>query len=211
MRASSALSFACIGAAALAAPAFSQPLTGPFTGPRIEVLAGYDNVQSGSDQSDDAAEGISYGAAIGYDFQLGGAVVGIEGEYAGSTGDLTGRDLDIVGDSLRLDAERDLYIGARAGFAVAPSTLVYLKGGYTNFRVQSRYDDTSGTIFERGVTLDGFRVGAGIEQQFSLLGPSGFIKAEYRYSNYSNIDLDDVDAEIDTDRHQLMAGIGIRF
>lgn len=211
MRVISNISIFALAATTLSAPAFAQIVEGSFTGPRIEVLGGYDNVQAGDDDSDDAAEGISYGAAIGYDVQLGGAVVGIEGEYSGSSADITGHDIDIAGDSFRLDAGRDLYIGARAGFAVAPSTLVYVKGGYTNFRVDSRYDDAAGTVFEEGVTLDGFRLGAGIEQQFSLLGPSGYVKAEYRYSNYSNLDIADFDAEIDTDRHQLMAGLGVRF
>lgn len=198
-------------AACAAAPALAQDDEGTFTGPRLEVFGGYDNVQAGDDGSDDAAEGVSYGAALGYDFQMGTAVVGIEGEYAGSTADITGSDIDIAGDSFRLEAGRDLYVGGRIGFTVAPTTLLYVKGGYTNFRVQSRYDNGTGTIFDQGVTLDGWRVGAGIEQKFSLLGPSGFIKAEYRYSNYSNIDLDDVNAEIDADRHQVVAGIGIRF
>lgn len=198
-------------AAMAAAPALAQDERGPFTGPRLEVFGGYDNVQSGNDGSDDAAEGVTYGTALGYDFQMGSAVVGIEGEISGSTADITGRDIDIAGDSLRLDAGRDLYIGGRVGFVAGPSTLIYAKGGYTNFRVQSHYEDGSGGIFDRGVTLDGWRVGAGIEQRFSLLGPSGFIKAEYRYSNYSNLDLDNIDAEIDTDRHQAVIGVGFRF
>jgi outer membrane immunogenic protein len=33
------------------------------------------------------------------------------------------------------------------------------------------------------------------------------VKGEYRYSNYGNQDGVDVDA----DRHQLMAGVGVRF
>lgn len=211
MRAITVISVTAPLAASLAAPAFSQEVSGPFTGPRIEALAGYDNIQAGNDNSDEGAEGISYGAQLGYDFQLGGAVVGIEGEYMGSSADLTGRDIDITGDSLALDAGRDLYVGARVGFAVAPATLIYLKGGYTNFRVQSRYNDASGTTLDRGVTLDGYRIGAGLEQKFSLFGPSGYFKAEYRYSNYSNIDFENFDAPIDADRHQLMAGVGVRF
>ncbi len=161
--------------------------------------------------SDDAAEGFTYGVALGYDVQLGGAVVGIEAELADSTGKLTGHDIDIAGDSLRLDAGRDIYVGGRVGFAVGPQTLLYAKGGYTNFRVRTRYDDSTGTVFDDGVTLDGWRAGVGIEQKFSLLGPGGFVKAEYRYSNYTNLDLANVDANIDVDRHQVVAGIGIRF
>ncbi len=77
--------------------------------------------------------------------------------------------------------------------------------------MRTRYDDSTGSVFDDGVTLDGWRAGVGIEQKFSLLGPGGFVKAEYRYSNYTNLDLANVDANIDTDRHQIVAGIGIRF
>lgn len=197
--------------AAMAAPAAAQPLDSPFTGFRLEALAGYDNVQSGNDNSSEAAQGLAYGAAAGFDAQLGRVIVGGEAEYTGSNGNLTARDVDIAGDNLALDAGRDLYVGARAGVAVTPSTLLYVKGGYTNFKVTSRYNDTVNGILERGVTLDGFRVGAGVEQQFNLLGPSGYVKAEYRYSHYSNLDFADVDGGIDTDRHQIMAGLGVRF
>lgn len=210
MRMISSISVLALSAIA-AAPALAQDAREPFTGPRVEVFGGYDNVQAGNDDSSDAAEGFSYGVGLGYDFQMGGAVIGIEGEAAGSTSKLTGHDIDVTGDSLRLKADRDLYIGGRVGFAIAPTTLLYAKGGYTNFRVSSRYDNGTGTVFDDGVTLDGYRVGAGIEQKFSLLGPSGFLKAEYRYSHYSNLNINNVDAQIDTDRHQVLAGVGVRF
>jgi outer membrane immunogenic protein len=201
-----------IALAAMAAmPAIAQEPDAPFTGPRIEALGGYDNVQPGNDNSDRAAEGFTYGVGLGYDFQMGGAVLGVEAELSDSTGKITGRDIDIAGDSLRLESDRDIYVGARAGIAIAPTTLLYVKGGYTNFRVQSRYDNSTGTVFDQGVTLDGWRAGIGIEQKFSLLGPSGFVKAEYRYSHYGNINLDNVNADIDVDRHQAVVGIGVRF
>ena len=65
-----------------------------------------------------------YGVSAGYDFQLGGAVAGIEGEYTDSTTKRRGNELLIVGDSARLDTDRDLYIGARLGFAVGPTTML---------------------------------------------------------------------------------------
>jgi len=203
----SAIAFAAMAAV----PALAQAPDTPFTGPRIEAIGGYDNVQPGNDNSDKAAEGFTYGVGLGYDFQMGGAVLGVEAELSDSTGKITGRDIDIAGDTLRLESDRDIYIGARAGIAIAPKTLLYVKGGYTNFRVQSRYDNSTGTVFDQGVTLDGWRAGIGLEQKFSLLGPSGFIKAEYRYSHYGNINLANVNADIDVDRHQAVVGIGVRF
>jgi outer membrane immunogenic protein len=198
-----------IGAAflstALATPAFAQE-NAPFTGPHIEALVGYDDVADGDGD-------LMYGVVAGYDFQMGGVIAGIEGEFADSDVNGAANDLFATGDSFRLNTDRDLYVGARLGFAVSPSTMIYAKGGYTNAKFEGRFDNGAGTIFNNGVTADGYRIGAGMEQKFNLLGPSGFIKAEYRYSNYKNLDIgeNDYDRQIDVDRHQAVIGLGVRF
>jgi outer membrane immunogenic protein len=89
--------------------------------------------------------------------------------------------------------------------------MIYAKGGYTNAKFNARYADATGTVFTQGRTADGYRLGAGIEQKFNLFGPSGFIKAEYRYSNYKNLDVGANDVNIDVDRHQVVVGLGVRF
>jgi outer membrane immunogenic protein len=198
-----------IGAAllstALATPAFAQE-DAPFTGPHVEALVGYDDVADGDGD-------LMYGVSAGYDFQMGGVIAGIEGEFADSDVNGAASDLFSTGDSFRLNTDRDMYVGARLGFAVSPSTMIYVKGGYTNAKFEGRFDNGAGTIFNNGVTADGYRVGAGMEQKFNLLGPSGFIKAEYRYSNYKNLDIgeNDYDRQINVDRHQAVIGLGIRF
>jgi outer membrane immunogenic protein len=200
---------AALIASATATPVFAQDeasVQAPFTGAHVEGLIGYDDVS-------DAKANLLYGVAGGYDFQTGGAIIGIEGEFADS--DVKGSASNVIatGDSFRLNTDRDLYVGARLGFAVAPATMLYVKGGYTNARFEGQFNNGTGTIYNNGVTSDGYRVGAGIEQKFNLFGPSGFVKAEYRYSNYSNIDIgeNDYDLETDFDRHQFLAGVGVRF
>ncbi|WP_373475947.1 outer membrane protein [Sphingorhabdus sp.] len=198
-----------IGAALLSTvavtPAFAQE-EAPFTGPHIEGIVGYDDVSDGKGN-------LMYGVNAGYDFQLGGVIAGNEGEYADSEVKGSASDLITTGDSFSLNTDRDLYVGARLGFAISPTTMIYAKGGYTNAKFEGRFDDGAGTIYNTGVTTDGYRLGAGIEQKFALFGPSGFIKAEYRYSNYKNIDIgeDDFDLETDFDRHQAVVGVGVRF
>jgi outer membrane immunogenic protein len=198
-----------IGAALLSTvavtPAFAQE-EAPFTGPHIEGIVGYDDVSEGKGN-------LMYGVNAGYDFQLGGVIAGIEGEYADSDVKGSASDLITTGDSFSLNTDRDLYVGARLGFAISPTTMIYAKGGYTNAKFEGRFNDGLGTIYNTGVTTDGYRLGAGVEQKFNLFGPSGFIKAEYRYSNYKNIDIgeDDFDLETDFDRHQAVVGVGVRF
>jgi outer membrane immunogenic protein len=196
--------------ASVVTPVFAQE-SAPFTGPHIEALAGYDALGAGNDDLDNSKDGFLYGVNVGYDFQLGGVIAGVEGEFTDSTTKIRANDIDVIGDSVRLNTDRDLYVGARLGFAVAPSTMIYAKGGYTNARIEARYNDGVGASFRDGTTLDGYRVGAGIEQKFNLFGPSGFVKAEYRYSNYRNLDVGNADVNTDIDRHQVLAGVGVRF
>jgi outer membrane immunogenic protein len=159
----------------LATPAFAQEATSTFTGPRAEVVAGWDHVGSNGE----GASGFAYGGALGYDAQIGRAVIGAEAELTGSTTEEDGAS-----------AGRDLYVGGRIGFVALPNTLVYAKGGLTNARVNV---DGLGSV-----NTDGYRFGGGIERNFGRF----YGKVEYRYSRYEEIDLN---------RDQVMAGLGIRF
>ncbi|MDE0880300.1 MAG: outer membrane beta-barrel protein, partial [Sphingomonas bacterium] len=113
----------------------------------------------------------------------------------------------------RVKAGRDLYLGGRIGYLVSPTTMVYGKVGYTNARLDLTRNDT---VTETGnhFNLDGYRVGAGIEKS---LTPRTYAKVEYRYSNYGDARLEYANGantnnfSVDTDRHQVMAGVGFRF
>ncbi|MGH6695843.1 outer membrane protein [Sphingopyxis sp.] len=188
----------------IAAPALAQDgpsENAPFTGPRVEALVGYDKINAGSDVG--SSDGVAYGGAIGYDMQFGRAIVGIEGELTGSTTDARTDNLLVAGDRLRLKAGRDLYVGGRVGIAISPLALGYVKAGYTNARLNARYRNGNTTV-EDSDNLDGYRLGAGLEYK---VGPTTYIKGEYRYSHYG--ELAGYDADID--RHQFLAGVGVRF
>lgn len=179
-----------------AAPALAQD-GAPFTGPRIEGLVGWDRSQVEDGGRED---GVAYGVGVGYDFQMGGAVVGIEGEATASTTDECVTDAVTTGDELCFKAKRDLYAGARIGTVVGSNTLLYAKGGYSNARYGLEYDDggSGAGDYDLSRNLDGARIGAGLEH---AIGPNSFVKAEYRYSNY----------EDGFERHQALAGFGFRF
>ncbi|HWH22182.1 MAG TPA: outer membrane beta-barrel protein [Allosphingosinicella sp.] len=207
-------------------PAFAQD--GTFTGVRAEAIVGYDvlksgdqdddGVDTGDDEGDESLEGAVYGIGVGYDFDLGGVVAGIEGEFTESSGKQeTGETVDVPFSS-RIETGRDLYVGGRIGFRVAPTTMIYGKAGYTNTAIEGQFAG-DGDQFEFDSNVDGYRVGAGIEQ---LFGPNAYGKVEYRYSNYNTLDfsddfdLGDLDPEdfqtdIDLDRHQVVASVGFRF
>lgn len=209
------------GSALLSVPALAQSTDSSFTGPRVEAIAGYDinkagssiDGQIGSDR--DKSDGFLYGVGAGYDYDFGRAVIGAEAEFTDSTAK-TRFDNGVAEDFGLGDvkAKRDLYIGARAGYKVAPSTLLYVKGGYTNARFGVLAGD--GTDNSRiNLDADGWRLGAGVEQK---MGANTFAKLEYRYSNYSKAEADfrddfpDSDRfNVDLDRHQIVAAVGYRF
>ena len=212
---------AATSAAAFATPALAQDNT-PFTGPRVEALVGYDIVKAGSsvdddgnDNNDQSMEGINYGAGIGYDFNAGGVVLGVEAEYMDSSADTDFENGDFEGFGFgNVNANRDLYIGARVGVPVQPDLLLYAKGGYTNAKFDVRSNDGT-TEFNQDIDTDGWRVGAGVEY---ATNNNMFVKAEYRYSKYEEAEIDfggdipDSDRfDIDTDRHQFVVGVGFRF
>ena len=195
------LVLAALAASAMTTPAFAQDTT--FTGPRVEALVGYDSASDGTDGDAGSSDGVTYGGAIGYDVQIGGAVIGAEAELTGSSVDTRADNLLVAGDRLVVDMGRDIYLGARAGVAITPSTLLYVKGGYTNAQVDTTYE-TPTSRTEINEDMEGFRVGAGAEFK---LASNMYLKGEYRYSNYGKID----GYDIDVDRHQVVAGVGIRF
>lgn len=214
------LVLAALAASVSATPALAQDINPQFTGPRVGVTAGYDILRPGSSEDadidgvDENIDGFNYGVELGYDFAIGGAVLGVEAELADSTAKqrTSTSNPDFLGFG-EVAAGRDIYVGARAGILASPSTLVYAKGGYTNARLNVLASDGT-TELRDNFKLDGWRLGAGVEQ---AIGTNTFAKLEYRYSNYSNANFEyrngatNENFNIDTDRHQIVAGVGIRF
>lgn len=219
---------AAVLAAGVSTPALAQSNADAFSGFRLEALAGYDNTSVDNDGdfspgtqdrfddgSGEGLDGFLYGIGIGYDVPVGGAILGIEGEWTDSTAGESDDAPFGPGSSASFEAERDFYVGARVGVPVSPQALLYARGGYTNARFGLDAEDGAGFAQDFDASLDGFRVGAGIEY---LLGGNVYGKVEYRYSNYSDLEVDVADTninfddfDVNTDRHQVVAGVGIRF
>jgi len=93
---------------AISAPAYAQEASN-FGGAKIGAVIGYDKVRLESeDFGSGSKDGFLYGVTAGYDFDLGSAVVGIEGEFADATTKETVGDLAVDGFEASLRAERDL-------------------------------------------------------------------------------------------------------
>lgn len=140
---------------AIAAPASAQD----FTGARVGVTGGYDDIQ--------AREGFTYGVVAGVDAPvLKNVTLGVEATLEDSTA-----------KAGAVHASRELGLAARAGVVVLPRTLVFAKVGYTN----ARFDITGRNA--ASVTLEGLRYGGGIEY---ALTKHTYATVEYRRSELEN-------------------------
>ena len=119
---------ASVAALAFATPSFAaEAVPADFSGFRANINAGLaDDVAFGDDA-------FTYGAEVGYDFNMNGVVLGVTAEA---------QDTDETG--------RELAATARIGGVVGKKVLVYALGGYTNLNAGS-------------FNFEGFKVGGGAE------------------------------------------------
>lgn len=195
------LAAAFVAASIAATPALAQD-DQRFNGPWVGVTTGYDTFTNGENEEDSSEDGIVYGIALGYDFNLNGFVLGAEAELTDSSVSSSALDVLEEGDELALSSGRDIYVGIRVGLPVSETIMIYAKGGYTSQRFNASYilDGDSESVNEN---IDGFRVGGGLELDLG----QPFARIEYRYSDYGSLS----DTDVETSRHQAVVTAGLRF
>jgi outer membrane immunogenic protein len=180
---------------ALAGIAAATSTSALASGPRIEAHGGWDRI----DTTDGRDNGVLYGIGLGYDFDIAKNVfAGVEANADFSTAKECESGAIVAGDTLCVKASRDLSLIARAGVEVASGSKLYALGGWTNARFRATYTSPAGDLTRDGQNVDGWRVGAGFQQD---LGQGLHAKLEYRYSDYGDNDR----------RHQVVAGFGLTF
>jgi len=121
------------------------------------------------------------GGVIGYNWQAGPVVFGLEGDYHWS--DITGRSAVInVGPPSALDTYYTALrsfgdIKGRLGYADGPA-LWFVSGGAAVGDLQHRYQNYNAPSFGASETRWGWTAGAGVEYMFT---PNWSAKAEYNY------------------------------
>ena len=199
----SRIGFALLAAAAIATPALAQTAgTTNFNGGFIGGQLGWQQDRQSLDVATvppttvrAKGDGLAYGGQLGYDFNLGSAVIGIETSLTGRTGTNRFPTFD-------LEPGRTINVTARAGFLVSPEGLLYARGGYSN----ARFSVTNGAAESR----DGYTVGAGYEH---MLGRNVSARLEYNYSDYGNDVLPGAGgpSTLNYHRHAVMTGVNFRF
>ncbi|RYE69202.1 MAG: porin family protein [Oxalobacteraceae bacterium] len=177
------------------------PIAWTFVGP----VVGYDSVRL-SDGTDSESEGdVMYGLVAGVDVNVGGAFVGVEGEWSDSEVGATVEDVITLGDEAGVEVGRTLYVGGRLGTNLGAAK-IYAKGGYINTKVEGFYDDGV-DIYSADTELDGWVLGAGVQTRISPV----VLRLEYRYANYGEVEVLGVGTDIDASRHQVVLGALFAF
>lgn len=151
--------FAAAAAAVFAVPAAASD----FTGPRLEVTAGADDVTNGVDPTE-----VTYGVGVGYDIQVSDFVLGVDAA------------VDNVFD------RRDVGVGARLGYVVNDNVLAYGKVGYANWR-QVPSVTVEGLRLGGGLEVNlSDSVFTGVEYRYTDFGGSvgkhgGLVRLGYRF------------------------------
>lgn len=194
-----AFSALAITAAMIASPAFAQDEE-TFGGAYVGAYVGYDSVSISDATGSGSQDGVAFGGLLGYNFDMGSSVVGVEGEFGEASTHQAEGDIFTPGDKLSLAANLDVFVSARIGVKASPSTLIYAKGGYASTRMKLSYNDGAGISASESDSLDGFRVGAGIEQKIASLS----LRAEYRYSDFGEYSYQGVKTGLKAKRHQVV-------
>jgi outer membrane immunogenic protein len=127
-------------------------------------------------------DGIIGGGQIGYNWQAGNIVYGVEADFQGSS-QKDNKTTALVGLA-SYDATLPWFgtVRGRLGYSVG-QTLFYATGGYAYGSVKTKIN-LAGTSNSLSKTQDGYAVGGGIETPFKLLGlfgPQWTTKTEYLY------------------------------
>jgi outer membrane immunogenic protein len=136
--------------------------------------------------------GLDGGGIVGYNWQFGSWVVGLDADIQGSTGSgyLTCVNLCAGAGATTIDQKLSWFgtVRGRLGYAVGPA-LFYATGGIA-------YGEVKESIAQAGVnpsfshSKSGFAVGGGIENRldiFGLLGPNWTTRTEYLYVDLGSV------------------------
>ncbi len=200
-------------------PTIAAPAYFTWQGAYIGAHVGYawtdidvtdvDGYYNGASWSFDADDWI-YGGQIGYNWQRGNLVIGLEADlgYFG----LDGAANDPTEPDLKVSADGGLYgtLTGRLGYAMN-RTLLYVKGGAAFINADLTVRDDFVKVASEDKTLWGYTIGAGVEH---AIDPNWTVKVEYLYFDFEDATVrtvDDFRWDADLDAHTVKLGVNYKF
>jgi len=177
-----------------------------FNGPSVGVQGGWNKADVRNPRSDIGIAPIDRsrdsfvgGAFVGYDRHVADKVViGVQADFSIAANDKIVQS-SATGNAM-LDPKYNIDLTARAGYVVAPKTLLYVRGGYANERVRTTITDLAGSR-SSAHSLNGWTVGGGVER---IIFDKVSARVEYRYADLS-------DGGGKYQRNQVLVGAAYRF
>ncbi|NJO54530.1 MAG: porin family protein [Bacteroidales bacterium] len=152
-------------------------------------------------------DGFVGGGQLGFNYQMGNIVLGLQGDISGAN--LEGTVYDINGNWLKNEATWLASVTARLGFT-ADRALFYVKGGAAWTDIDSTAGVVGIDVYKKSETRDGWTLGAGVEYAFA---PNWTTFVEYDYYDFGNKNtiFGGNLYKVDTDVSVVKAGINYRF
>lgn len=126
-------------------------------------------------------KGGVYGGQIGYNFQTGAWVFGLEANFQAAS--LKEDKISIyypATDFWHSKVSAIITATGRIGYAMN-AWLPYLRGGFATAKLKSRMDDIFGNFVENNSWHNGWTIGGGLEY---MLTPNWIVGAEYNYMDF---------------------------
>lgn len=143
---------------------------------------GTPNTAVAADGCQDDDDGSEFGGRLGYDWQMGGWVFGLVGEYTAHDvrDTATGFSTTPANYAFHRDLQSVMALRARVGWAMGPM-LIYATGGFAKGKVDQSFTTTNGAnafnpLESNDDDADGGQFGAGLEY---ALGGGWTIGGEY--------------------------------
>ncbi len=180
---------------------------------------------------DITASGFVGGAQVGYNFQSGAFVYGVEADIQASNvkGELSGNlsinpDLTPISASAEIGTELDYFgtIRGRVGYAATDRFLIYGTGGFAYGRTESYVNASvnGSSVIDESVrnSRTGWTIGGGAEYAFT---DNWSLKSEYLYTdlgtetllNFSDLLGDEIGGALESDVafHTVRVGLNYKF
>jgi outer membrane immunogenic protein len=203
------------GAAAPPAPAYvsAAPIfswAGVYAG--LNAGYGFGSFRGAPSNLFGKANGALVGGTLGYNYQAGQVVFGVEGDYgfdgAKNTNLLPGRGIGVGTASATGKISDMLTARGRIGYSVERA-LLFATGGYAGATIKGTVvDPTLGATYSSSSWRNGYALGAGIEYAFTQ---NVSAKAEYLYTDFGKKSVFTAPWATNVGAHQSLVRGGVNY